>query len=99
MYCAKAENLKRLQQYIDELAGTPVQIRISEDASVTAPAAPVAAKPAMAERRRPTSVEGDVFVQQAVAILNATVVDVREYSGAAAIEGSDSGDANADPEE
>ncbi|AMV16687.1 DNA polymerase III subunit gamma/tau [Planctomyces sp. SH-PL14] len=99
MYCAKAENLKRLQQYIDELAGTPVQIRISEDASVTAPAAPVAAKPAMAERRRPTSVEGDVFVQQAVAILNATVVDVREYSGATAIEGSDSGDANADPEE
>lgn len=99
MYCSKAENLKRLQQYVDELAGTPVHIRISEDASAVAPAAPVAAKPAMAERRRPTSVEGDVFVQQAVAILNATVVDVREYSGAAAIEGSDSGDANADPEE
>lgn len=99
MYCSKAENLKRLQQYVDELAGTPVHIRISENASAVAPAAPVAVKPAMAERRRPTSVEGDVFVQQAVAILNATVVDVREYSGGAAVEASDSGEANADPEE
>ena len=80
MYCEKADNQKRLQQSVGELAGTSVSLRFTEDATSTAAPAPAVRTPVI-ERRRPSSVDSDPFVQQAVTILQATVFEVREMSG------------------
>ena len=63
-----------------EITGTQVTCRVTEDASSPAPAVAEAPRPTIAqeaERRRPSSVEDDPFVQQAVEIFSAKVADVR----------------------
>jgi len=80
MYCEKSDNQKRLSQSIGELAGNSVSLRFTEDAASTASPVTAVRSPVI-ERRRPSSVDSDPFVQQAVTILQATVFEVREMSG------------------
>ena len=80
MYCEKSDNQKRLQQSIGELSGADVFLRFTEDATSQASPAPAVRAPVV-ERRRPSSVDSDPFVQQAVTILQATVFEVREMTG------------------
>ncbi len=93
LYCEKSDNQKRLQQSLAEVAGNQIVVRFTEDASATAGPAPVGRAPVL-ERRRPTSVDSDPFVQKAVAILNATVFEVREVAETAF--GADSAEDNQD---
>ncbi len=79
-YSNRPDLLKRVSDALLEITGTQVTCRVTEDASSPAPAVVEAPRPTIAqeaERRRPSSVDDDPFVQQAVEIFAAKVADVR----------------------
>lgn len=79
-YSNRPDLLKRVSDALLEITGIQVTCRVTEDAASPAPAETEAPRPTIAqeaERRRPSSVEDDPFVQQAVEIFSAKVADVR----------------------
>jgi DNA polymerase-3 subunit gamma/tau len=79
-YSNRPDLLKRVSDALLEITGIQVTCRVTEDAASPAPAVTEAPRPTIAqeaERRRPSSVEDDPFVQQAVEIFSAKVADVR----------------------
>jgi DNA polymerase-3 subunit gamma/tau len=91
-YCERSETKKRLAAAAENFCGHSVDWRFSVDKTVTPPAFtnPRPAETKLVERRKPSCVEGDFFVQQAVAIFGGQVVEVRPLAAATAqIEESD----------
>jgi DNA polymerase-3 subunit gamma/tau len=78
-YCERSETKKRLAAAAENFCGHSVDWRFSVDKTVTPPAFtnPRPAETKLVERRKPSCVEGDFFVQQAVAIFGGQVVEVR----------------------
>jgi DNA polymerase-3 subunit gamma/tau len=77
-YCERVEPLKKLVEVASEMASKPIDCSFKIDDLSTAkkpkPTKPVAP---VVERRSPSSVDKDSFVQNAVAIFGGQVVDVR----------------------
>ena len=77
-YCNRPELLKRIADAVLEMTGTQVTCRVSEDESSAATQVEVTPPVVReTESRRATSVDGDPFVQLAVEVFSAKVVDVR----------------------
>lgn len=79
-YCNRPELLKRIATAVQEVTGTEVTCRVTEDVTAPAPVVVEAPRPTVVqetERRRPSSVDDDPFVQKAVEIFSAKVADVR----------------------
>jgi DNA polymerase III subunit gamma/tau len=77
-YCERREPLQKLSGLASEMAGRKIECQFREDESAPAPKpATRKAEPAALQRRRPSSVENDPFVQHAVSIFGGQVVDVR----------------------
>jgi DNA polymerase-3 subunit gamma/tau len=91
-YCERTEPLKKLISVAGQLAGQPVEFRfaVDETAAVVARPAPASAPPAV-QRRRTSTVDGDPFVQQALAIFGGQVVEVRTIPQAGVVEAAAEG--------
>lgn len=77
-YCERVEPLKKLVEVASEMASKPIDcsFKIDELSTVKKPKPTKTVAPVV-ERRSPSSVDKDSFVQNAVAIFGGQVVDVR----------------------
>ncbi len=77
-YCERVEPLTKLVEVASEMAGKPIDcsFKIDESSTVKKPQPTNPVAPTI-ERRSPSSVDKDEFVQNAVAIFGGQVVDVR----------------------
>ncbi|QDT34609.1 DNA polymerase III subunit gamma/tau [Thalassoglobus polymorphus] len=90
-YCERPVPLKQLEELATQLAGKTIECRFEVDETtqvkVPKPSVPVAP---VVERRSPSSVDKDDFVQEAVAIFGGQVVEVRPvYSNIKSTEDED----------
>lgn len=82
-YCERPEAAKRIADAANQIAGRTIECRfaVDESAGTAKQAATPKAEPKLVERRRNSEVDDDAYVQQAISVFGAQVVEVRQLRG------------------